>query len=135
MVLSGWVFTFGSRYDLFDFGEGFIIRYRLQTTYSQQKSYVNHRRRELEFKEGDKLYLKILPMKGVDRFGKKGKLSPRYVGPYWILQGCGKVAYELRLHSELASIYSVFHVSLLKKFGDPEFVLPIEGLGVKYNIH
>ena len=58
-----------------------IIRNRLQTAYSRQKSYADHRRRDLEFEEGDKVYLKILPMKGVFRFGKKGKLSPCYVGP------------------------------------------------------
>ena len=66
----------------------FIIHWRsfisygmLETTYSGEKSYADHRRRDLEFEEGDKVYLKILPMKGVVRFGKKGMLSPRYVGP------------------------------------------------------
>ena len=100
--------------------------------YSGQKSYADHRRRDLEFEEGDKVYLKMLPMKEVVRFGKKGKLNPRYVGPYEILLSVGKVAYELRLPSELASIYLVFRVSMLKKcIGDTESILPIEGLGVK----
>ena len=58
-----------------------IIRNRLQTAYSRQKCYADNRRGDLEFQEGDKMYLKISPMKGVVRFGKKGKLSPRYVGP------------------------------------------------------
>ena len=58
-----------------------IIRICLKKAYSLQKSYANHRIRDLEFAEGDKVYLKIWPMKGVVRFGKKGKLSPRYVGP------------------------------------------------------
>ena len=72
-------------------------------------------------------------MKGVVIFGKKGKLSPRYVGPYWILQGCGKVAYELRLHSELASTHLVFHVSMLDRCIDNlESIIPIMGIGVKY---
>ena len=71
-------------------------------------------------------------MKGVIRFGKKGKLSPRYVGPYEILQRVGKVAYELKLPSELASVHLVFHVSMIKKcINDPKFILPIEGLGMK----
>ena len=71
-------------------------------------------------------------MKWVVRFSKKGKLSPRYAGPYEILQKIGKVAYELRLPSELASVHPVFHNSMLKKcIGDPESILPIEGLGVK----
>ena len=71
-------------------------------------------------------------MKGVVRFGMKGKLSPRYVGPYEILQKIGKVAYDLRLPSELASVHPVFYVFMLKKcIGDPKFILPIEGLGVQ----
>ena len=66
------------------------------------------------------MYFKISPMKGVMRFGKKGKLSPCYVGPYEILQQVGKVAYELRLPSELASVHPLFHVSILNKcIGDP----------------
>ena len=87
-----------------------IIRNRLQMAYHRQKSYDNHRRRDLEFEEGDKVYLKISPMKEVVRFSKKGKLSPRYVGPYEILQRVGKVAYELKLPSELSSFirFSIF---------------------------
>ena len=74
-------------------------------------------------------------MKGMVTFGKKGMLSPYYVGPYEILQMIGKPAYELKLPSELALVHSVFHNSVHKKFiGDPEFILPIEGLGVKYNL-
>ena len=112
-----------------------IRRTQLQTAYSQQKSYADHRRRDLEFEGYDKVYFKISPMKGVVRFGKKGTLSPRYVGPYEILQMVGKVAYEMKLPSELASVHSVFHVSMLKKcIGDPESILPIEGLGVKDNL-
>ena len=66
------------------------------------------------------MYLKILPMKGVVRFGKKGKLSPLYVGPYEVLQRIGKVAYKLKLPRELTYVHSVFHVSMLKKcIGDP----------------
>ncbi|XP_069149270.1 uncharacterized protein [Solanum lycopersicum] len=92
-------------------------------------------RRELEFEEGDKVYLKISPMKGVMRFGKKGKLSPRYMGPYEISQRVGKVAYELRLPSEVSSVHLVLHVSMPKKcVGDPDYILPIEGLGVYENL-
>ena len=64
----------------------YIIRNQFQTAYSRQKSYANHKRRNLKFEEGTKVYLKILPMKGVVRFGKKVKLSPSYEGPYEILQ-------------------------------------------------
>ena len=76
------------------------------------------------------VYLNISPMKGVMRFGKK-KLCPRYVGPYEFLQQIGKVAYELKLRSELSSIHPVFHASLLKTcIGDPMPIFPIEGLGL-----
>ena len=76
--------------------------------YRWKKSYGDHRRRDLEFEEGDKVYLKISPMKEVVRFSKKGKLSPRYVGPYEILQRVGKVAYELKRPSELTSVHRCF---------------------------
>ena len=82
------------------------------------------------------MYLKISPLKGVLRFCNKGKLSPRYVGPYEILQRVDKVAYVLKLLSELASVHPVFHVSMLKKcIGDPESILPIEGPCVNDNSH
>ncbi|TMW93229.1 hypothetical protein EJD97_012006 [Solanum chilense] len=74
-------------------------------------------------------------MKGVSRFGNKGKLSPRYVGPCEMLQRVGKGAYKLRLPSKLASIHPVFHVSMLKKcIGDPKSILPIECLNVDENL-
>ena len=89
----------------------------------------------MEFEESDKVYLKISPMKEVVRFGKKWKLCPRYVVPYQILQRVCKVAYELKLPRKLASVHPFFHVSKLKKcFGDPESILPIEGLRVKDNL-
>ncbi|XP_069150774.1 uncharacterized protein [Solanum lycopersicum] len=108
-----------------------VIRDRLATAYNWQKSYVVNRKRPLEFDIGDQVYLKILPMKEVMRFSRKGKLSPRYVGSYEILQCVGEVTYEIELPAELASVHPVFHVSILKKFlGDPTSILPVEGLGV-----
>ena len=92
-----------------------LIRERLKTIQSRQKSYADVRRRDLEFEVGDLVYLKISPMRGVKRFGKKGKLSPRYVGPYKILSRVGKVAYEVELPSELSSVHPIFHVSMLRK--------------------
>ena len=102
-----------------------MIRDRLKTTYSWQKSYADDRRRDLEFEVGDMVYLKISPMKGLMLFCKKRKLSPRYVGPYVIVKWVGRDSYELNLPSKL--VHPVFHLFMLKKcFGNP---IPIEGLG------
>ena len=112
-----------------------IIRNQLQTAYSLKKSYADHRRRDFKFEEGDKVHLKISPMKGVGRFCTNRKLIPRYVGPYEILQRVGKTAYELKVPSEFTSVHPIFHVSMLKKYiGDSESIVPIEGLGVKDNL-
>ena len=69
----------------------------------------------MQFTVDDHVYLRVSPTKGVQRFGIKGKLAPRYIGPYEIIEKCGPVAYQLRLPSQLATIYNVFHVSQLKK--------------------
>ncbi|WMV25307.1 hypothetical protein MTR67_018692 [Solanum verrucosum] len=93
------------------------------------------RRRELELQVDDWVFLKVSPMKGVMRFGKKGKLSPKYIGPYRILKRIGKVAYELELPANLATVHLVFHISLLKKCaGDPASVVPLETVAVKDGI-
>ncbi|WMV19481.1 hypothetical protein MTR67_012866 [Solanum verrucosum] len=71
-------------------------------------------------------------MKGAMRFGKKGKLSPQYIGPYRISKRIGNVAYELELPQELAAVHSVFHISMLKKcMGDPSLIIPTEDIGIK----
>jgi hypothetical protein len=87
----------------------------LKATKSRQESYVNKRYRPLQFEVRDHVYLKVLPMKGVKRFGVKGKLSPRYIGPFLILEKCGNVAYKLELPPSLAGVHDIFHVSQLKK--------------------
>ena len=69
----------------------------------------------MKFSVGDHVYLRVSPTRGIQRFGVKGKLAPRYVGPYEIIEECGPVAYRLRLSSRLASIHDVFHISQLKK--------------------
>ena len=107
------------------------IRQRLETAQSRQKSYADNRRRPLEFQVGDSVFLKISPTKGVMRFGKKGKLSPRYIGPFEILEKVGKVAYKLALSPELSTIHNVFHISMLKKYiADPSHVLSHEPINV-----
>ncbi|KAL5577467.1 hypothetical protein UlMin_019166 [Ulmus minor] len=103
--------------------------------YLPQKSYADKRRRPLEFQVGDSVFLKVAPMKGVMRFGKKGKLSPRFIGPFEILERVGKVAYKLALPPELSSVHNVFHVSMLKKYvSDPSHVLEHEPIQVNEDL-
>ncbi|GKD40829.1 putative reverse transcriptase domain-containing protein [Tanacetum coccineum] len=91
------------------------IRQRLQAVRDRQRSYANIRRKPLEFQVGDRVMLKVSPRKGVIRFGKRGKLNPRYIGPFKILKRIGPVAYKLELPKELSNVHSTFHVSNLKK--------------------
>ncbi|KAL5550096.1 hypothetical protein UlMin_000272 [Ulmus minor] len=106
------------------------IQKRMRAAQSRQKSYADKRRRPLEFNEGDHVFLKIAPMKGVMRFGRKGKLSPRFIGPFEILKRVGNVAYQLALPPSLSAVHNIFHVSMLKKYvSDPSHVLqeaPVE---------
>ncbi|KAL5564016.1 hypothetical protein UlMin_033763 [Ulmus minor] len=111
------------------------IRQRMQVVQCRQKSYANTRRRPLEFEIGEKVFLKIAPMKGVMRFGKKGKLSPRFIGPYEILERVGKVAYRLALPPDLSKVHNVFHVSMLKKYiSDPTHILQSEPIQVNEDL-
>ncbi|CAN4106287.1 unnamed protein product [Withania somnifera] len=108
-----------------------VIQQRLKTAQSRHKSYADARRRGLEFSIGDWVFLKVSPMKGVMRFGKKGKPSPRYIGPYKIIRRYGQVAYELELPQELSIVHPVFHVSMLRRcIGDPSRITPIEDVQV-----
>ncbi|KAL5543511.1 hypothetical protein UlMin_007295, partial [Ulmus minor] len=92
------------------------IQARMKFAQSRQKSYADKRRRPLEFQVGDSVFLKISPFKGIIRFGKRGKLNPRYIGPFEILERVGKAAYRLALPPNLATVHNVFHVSMLKKY-------------------
>jgi hypothetical protein len=92
-----------------------IIQANLKTAQSRQKSYADRRRKPLQFQIGDFVYLRVSPTKGVQRFGIKGKLAPRYIGPFEILEICGPVAYKLLLPPRMATIHDIFHVSQLKK--------------------
>ncbi|GJT06588.1 putative reverse transcriptase domain-containing protein [Tanacetum coccineum] len=91
------------------------IKDRLKVARDRQKSYVDKRRRPLEFSVGDYVLLKVSPWKGVVRFGKKGKLAPRFVGPFEIIKKVGPVAYRLDLPEELNGVHDTFHLSNLKK--------------------
>ena len=112
-----------------------VIRQRLQTAQSRQKSYADRRRRELEFEVGDLVYLKVSPMKGVQRFGLKGKLSPRYISPFEVTERVGSVAYRLRLPESMAQVHDVFHVSTLRKcLADPSQVTIVEAIPVQQDL-
>jgi hypothetical protein len=87
----------------------------MEAAQSRQKSYADKRRRPIEFVVGDYVHLKASPMKGVQHFGMKRKLAPRYVGPYQIIERSGRVAYKLQLPPEMRVIFNVFHVFQLKK--------------------
>ncbi|XP_069151866.1 uncharacterized protein [Solanum lycopersicum] len=83
---------------------------------SRQKEYADQKVRDFDFMEGEQVLLKVSPMKGVMRFGKRGKLSPRYISPFEVVKRVGDVAYELELTPGLSGVHPVFHVSMLKKY-------------------
>ena len=93
-----------------------LIRQRLLTAQSRQKSYADVRRRPLEFEVGDHVFLKVMPKRGVVRFGKRGKLSPRFIGPFDILERVGTVVYWLALPPSMSGVHEVFHVSMLRRY-------------------
>ena len=101
-----------------------LIRQRLLTAQSRHKSYADVRRRPLEFEVGDHVFLKVMPKRGVVMFGKRGNLSPRFIGPFEILERIGTVAYRLVLPPNMSGVHEVFHVSMLRKYTpDPAHVV------------
>ncbi|KAJ9539506.1 LOW QUALITY PROTEIN: hypothetical protein OSB04_032239 [Centaurea solstitialis] len=108
-----------------------LIREHLKTAQSRQKSYADKRRSDLEFSVGDKVLLKVSPWKGVIRFRKRGKLGPRFIGPFKVVARLGKVAYRLELPPELSLIHDTFHVSQLRKcLADESAHIPIDDIQV-----
>ncbi|GJY65271.1 putative reverse transcriptase domain-containing protein [Tanacetum coccineum] len=105
------------------------IKQRMQVACDRQKSYADLKRKPMDFQVGDKVMLKVSPWKGVVRFGKQGKLNPRYVGPFKVLEKVGSVAYKLELPEELSRVHNTFHVSNLKKcYADEPLAVPLDGL-------
>jgi hypothetical protein len=112
-----------------------MVRENLRVRQSQQKSYANHRRRELSFEVGDFVYLKVSPMRGLRHFKVRGKLAPRFIGPFKILEKIGEVAYQLELSLQLSDVHDMFHVSQLNKcFCLPKEQVPMENLDVKEDL-
>ena len=93
-----------------------LIRQRLLMDQSRHKRYVDVRRRPLKFEVGDHVFLKVMPKRGVVRFRKRGKLSPRFIGPFEILERVGTVAYRLALPPSMSGVHEVFHFSMLLRY-------------------
>ncbi|KAI3780197.1 hypothetical protein L2E82_10168 [Cichorium intybus] len=109
-----------------------VIQANMKAAQDRQRSYSNLKKRPYDLKEGDLVMIKVSPWKGVIRFGKRGKLSPRYIGPFKILKRIGLQAFKLELPPELRGIHDTFHVCYLKKyFGKKELTIPLEELRVE----
>nr|GEX03186.1 putative reverse transcriptase domain-containing protein [Tanacetum cinerariifolium] len=112
------------------------IKQTIQIAHDRQKSYADLKRKPMEFQVGDKVMLKVSPWKGVVRFGKRGKLNPRYIRHFKVLKKVGAVSYKLELPQELSRVHNTFHVSNLNKcYSDDPLVVPLEGLQVDDKLH
>nr|GEU65372.1 putative reverse transcriptase domain-containing protein [Tanacetum cinerariifolium] len=112
------------------------IKNRLLTARSRQKSYADLKRRLTEFVVGDKVMLKVSPWRGVIRFGKRGKLSPRFIGPFKVIERIRPVAYKLELPDKLRGIHDTFHVSNLKRcFVNDDVVIPLDEVQLDDKLH
>ena len=109
-----------------------IIQQRLKAVSDRQGSNANLKRKNIEFEVGDKVFLKVSPWKKILRFGRKGKLSPKFIDPYEILERVGLVAYRLALPLELAKLHDVFQVSMLRRYrSNTSHILPIQNIQVQ----
>jgi hypothetical protein len=111
------------------------VRENLRVAQTRQKSYADVHRQDLTFTVDDHVYLKVSPMRGICRFNVKGKLAPRYIGPFKVLERKGEVAYRLELPPNLSGVHDVFHVSQLKKcLRVLEEQAPLEGLEMQEDL-
>ncbi|GKD17914.1 putative reverse transcriptase domain-containing protein [Tanacetum coccineum] len=107
------------------------IKKRIQAARDRQKSYADRRRNPLDFQVRDKVMLKVSPWKGVIRFGKRGKLNPRYIGPFKVLAKVRTFSYRLELSDQVSRVHSTFHVSDLKKcFSDEPLAIPLDEIQI-----
>ncbi|GKA32131.1 hypothetical protein Tco_0718498 [Tanacetum coccineum] len=112
------------------------IKQRIQAARDRQKSYADLKRKLMEFQVRDRVMLKVSPWKGVVCFGKRGKLNPRYVGPFKVLAKVGAIAYKLELPQELSRVHHTFHVSNFKKcYVDEPLAIPSDGLHIDDKLH
>ncbi|GKD38492.1 hypothetical protein Tco_1258699 [Tanacetum coccineum] len=112
------------------------IKQRIQAARDRQKNYADVRRKPLEFQVGDKVMLKVSPWKGVIRFGKRGKLNPRYIRPFKVLAKVGTIAYRLELPQQLSRVHNIFHVSNLKKrLSDEPLAIPFDEIHIDDKLH
>ena len=109
-----------------------MIRERLKVATDRQKSYADMKRKDIRYEIGEKVFLKVSPWKKVMRFGRKGKLSPRFIGPYEVIEKVGPVAYRLALPPDLEKFHNVFHVSMLRRYrSDPSHVVSSETIKLR----
>ena len=109
-----------------------IIIERFKVASDRQKSYADMKRKDVRYEIGENVFLKVFPWKKVMRFGGKGKLSPRFIGPYEVIEKVGPVAYRLALPPELEKIHNVFHVSMLRRYrSDPSHVASSEAVELR----
>ena len=109
-----------------------LIQQRLKAARDRQKSYADLKRRDIEYEVGDKVLIKVSPWRKILLFGQKGKLSPRFIGPYEILKRVGPMAYRLALPSKSAKLHDVFHVSMLRRYRSDELhILPVQEIQVQ----
>ena len=107
---------------------------KVKAASDRQKLYADLKRKYIEYKVRDKVFLKVSLWRKILRFGKKGKLSPRFIGPYKILERIGSVVYRLALPPELAKLHNVFHVSMLRRYRyDESHILPVQDIQVQSN--
>ena len=112
-----------------------LIKRRLIAAQDRQRKYADPHRKSMDLEVGEPVLLKVSPMKGITRFGRKGKLHPRYVGPFEILRKVGKVAYELALPPQMSNVHNVFHVSMLKRYyPDSNCVIEYEPLDIQADL-
>ena len=107
----------------------------MRTALSRQKSYADPKRKDVHFAVSDHIFLKVSPMRGIMRFGKRGKLSPRFIDPFEILEKIGNVAYRLALPPNMSHVHSIFHILMLQKYmSDPSHILEVQDVGLNKDL-